>query len=506
MNLSFPRTLPGSAAISRIRGEFWLPALAFCLYGLILVHYSAPYAAGSDSSGYLNSARLLSQGNLSVPMRQVPGLNPETLSIYTYCPLGFNPRPDYATLVPSYSIGLPLLLAFVAQGVGWNLGPLLAMVLHALFGLWLVYRLGRELGLEPGWAWVGPLLLAASPLYIYMSLVVMSDVPATVWVTAAVLAAWKSRERPGLAALAGASLSLALLLRPTDLLAFIPMAIALGFSMRRWLLLAAGGLPGAIILGVVNHVAYGRFLTTGYGDLSTLFSARNVPMTMVHYAVWMPALFTPLVVIAVGLPALRPVRLRAVAVLAAWVFAFFAFYLFYDCTHESWWYLRFILPATPPLLVAALLVGRAAAERLRLTPRAWWLGLAVLLAVVSGSAWFRHFDLSFTRSNERCYPDSTAWMRSHLPANAVVASMQTSGALLYYTDFTFFRWDMVSPADFQRIATACAAAGRPLYASLYPFEIKDRGVFRDHLAGHWTRIAEFGNASIWCCDSIGAAR
>ena len=75
--------------------------------------------------------------------------------------------------------------------------------LHALFGLWLVYRLGREAGLEAGWAWLGALLLAASPLYIFMSLQVMSDVPALVWVTAAVLCAWKSRERTWLALLGG---------------------------------------------------------------------------------------------------------------------------------------------------------------------------------------------------------------------------------------------------------------------------------------------------------------
>jgi hypothetical protein len=83
--------------------------------------------------------------------------------------------------------------------------------------------------------------------------------------------------------------------------------------------------------------------------------------------------------------------------------------------------------------------------------------------------------------------------------------MQTSGALLYYTDFVFFRWDMVSPADFQRIAAACAADGRPLYASLYPFEISERDVFRSHLAGRWTQVASFGSASIWRCDSTGAA-
>ena len=506
MNLSFGHTRPGFAAISSVRWTSWVPVLAFSLYGLVLAHYSGAYAGGADSSGYLNNARLLSHGNLIVPTRCVPGLNPETLPGYTFIPLGFIPRPDHITMVPTYPMGLPLLLLVSAQCVGWNLAPMFTVVLHALFGLWLVYRLGREFGLEPGWAWMGPLLLAASPLYIFMSLPLMSDVPATAWVTAAVLCAWKSRERPGIAVLSGAALSLAVLVRPTDLLAFVPVVIALGFSIRRWLLLVAGGLPGAIFLGVVNHFAYGRLFTTGYGDISSLLSARNVPVTLVHYAIWVPSLFTPLVVLALGLPAVRNLERRAIAALAAWILVFFVFYLFYFCTHETWWYLRFILPAVPPLLVAALLVCRTVAGRLRLTPRAWWLALAVLVAIVFGSAWFRHFGLAHMRVDEGTYPVSAAWMRSHLPANAVVASMQTSGALFYYTDFTFFRWDMISPADFHQIAAACAAAGRPLYASLYPFEIEEQGAFQRHLVGRWTQIGRFGSASIWRYDPSGVAQ
>ena len=503
MNLSFSRPLPDGALIARVRWAFWLPVLAFSLYGLMVVRYSAACAAGSDSSGYLNNARLLGHGTLVIPMRQLPGLDPKTLPSYTSVPLGFIPQPDGLTMVPTYPMGLPLLLLLTAQVVGWDLTPPLTMAVQALLGLWLVYRLGRELGLERGWAWIGPLLLAASPLYVYMSLALMSDVPATVWVTAAVLLAWKSRAQPGFAALSGAAFSLAMLLRPTDLLTIVPVAIALGFSLRRWLLLAAGGLPGAAFLAVVNHATYGRLLTTGYGDISSLLSIRNVPVTLVHYASWLPALFTPLIVLAVGLPAVRSVPRRTAVMLASWILVVFLFYLFYEYTHQTWWYLRFILPAIPPSLVAALLVARSLVGRLRLVPRAWWLALAVLVAVVFGHAWFRRFGLARLHEGEASYPMSAAWMRSHLPPGAVVASMQTSGALLYYTDFVFFRWDMVSTADFQRIAAACAAAGRPLYALLYPFETRDPGAFQQHLNGHWTQIGEFHNASLWRCDSAG---
>jgi len=52
------------------------------------------------------------------------------------------------------------------------------MGIHALVGLWLIYALGRSVGLAAGWAWLGALLLAASPLYVYSSLQTLSDLPA----------------------------------------------------------------------------------------------------------------------------------------------------------------------------------------------------------------------------------------------------------------------------------------------------------------------------------------
>jgi hypothetical protein len=483
-----------------------LPVLAFALYGLMLAHYSAAYAGGSDSSGYLNNARLLDHGSLVEPMRQVPGLNPATLSPYAYVPLGFAPRADLINMVPTYPMGLPLLFMVVAHVVGWNLAPVTTIVLHALTGLWLVYLLGRESGLEPGWAWLGAMILAASPLYVSMSLEVMSDVPALTWVTAAVLCAWKSRDHAWLALVSGIVVSLAVLDRPTNLLAIVPVAIALGFSVRRWLMLLAGGIPGAIFLGAVNQSAYGHIFTTGYGGVGSLFSLGNAPATLLHYVKWLPALFTPLIVLCPGLPMLRRCRSPMSVLLAARALVFLGCYLLYFHTHETWWYLRFILPAVPPMLVAALLVARALANRWNLAPRVWWFAIAAVLVAISGILWFRHFDLAVIDPGERTYPENAQWLESHLPANAVVASMQTSGAIFYYTRFTLFRWDRISSAEFERIAAACAAAGRPVYASLYPFEIEEQGAFREHLTGHWSQIGKVRASSIWRYDEREAGR
>jgi len=146
------------AAWHCIRWSLWLPLIAFALYGLMLARYSAAYAGGVDSSGYLNDARLLDHGNLIAPMRQVPGMNAASLPRDLRSRV-LSPRADHVNMAPIYPMGLPLLIMAVAHSVGWNLAPTVTAVLHALFGLWLVYLLGREAGLEPGWAWIGTMVL-----------------------------------------------------------------------------------------------------------------------------------------------------------------------------------------------------------------------------------------------------------------------------------------------------------------------------------------------------------
>jgi hypothetical protein len=120
---------------------------------------------------------------------------------------------------------------------------------------------------------------------------------------------------------------------------------------------------------------------------------------------------------------------------------------------------------------------------------------------MNGVAWSRHLYAHEIGRSERVYPLTAAWVQENLPANAVVASMQTSGALFYYTDLALARWDMISAADFERIAGACAAAGRPVYAILFRFEIDELGAFRKNLPGRWTQIGAVRQVSIWRYDS-----
>jgi hypothetical protein len=478
------------------------PALGFLLYALLLAHYMGAYAGGSDQSGYLNEARLLAQGHVTIPMRLVPDPRPDSLPMYTHVPLGFIPNADHVTLTPTYPVGLPLLILAMAAIFGWDLAPALTMGAHALLGLWLVYRLAREAGLAPGWAWFGALLLAASPLYFFVSVQVMSDLPALVWVTAAVLCAWRSRERSWLAVPAGMALAIAVLVRPTNLLAIAPIAIALGPTPRRWLLLLLGGLPGALFLSFHNLAAYGHAITTGYGSVGFEFSAAYVPATLVYYVIWLPVLLTPIALLGLGLPASKRLWSRLSGLLAAWALIYPVLYLFYSHAHDDWWYLRFLLPAFPPIIVASLLVARRLVARFNLTARAWWLAPAALAVLIHGAAWSRHLHALTIGRTEGIYAETAAWMQAHLPANATVAAMETTGALFYYTDFTLVRWDMITPEDFRRIARACAAADRPVYAALYPYEIDEWHAFRDHLPGPWTQVGAVRQVTIWRLESL----
>lgn len=484
-----------------------LPALGFLLYALLLARHMGAYAGGSDSSGYLNNARLLAHGRVAIPQRLMPGLLPAALPSYTLVPLGFIPNADRVTMTPTYPVGLSVLVMAASGLVGWHLGPGLVMGSHALLGLWLVYRLARETGLEASWAWLAALLLAVSPLYLFMSLQLMSDMPALVWVTAAVLCAWESRARPRLALAAGAALAVAVLVRPSNVLAGVAVAMALGFAATRWLLLIAGGVPGAAFLALYNKAAYGKVFATGYVGLFSEFGRMYAPVTLLHCAVWLPVLLTPLVLLSLGLPLLWRRQPLWTALLGVWALVFLVPYLFYSHTHEAWWYLRFLLPAFPPLIVGALLVTRWLLAGFKTSLRVWWLAVAGVVVAVYGLVWSHHLSAWSSGRGEKVYPETAVWMRDHLPANAVVASMQTSGALLYYTEFTFFRWDMVGPAEFQRIATACAEAGRPLYAALFPFEVKDAPwqAFDGHLTGHWTQIGAVRDVSLWRYDPAVAS-
>jgi len=421
-------------------------------------------------------------------------------SAFLWVPLGFIPVDGGKGMVATYPTGLPLLIAATASLTGWDSAGELVLVVHSLAGVLLVYALGRRLGLSGGWAVLGAAIMAASPVYLMYSFVAMSDLPATTWVLLAVWLALRSHQRAVWALATGAALAMAVLIRPNNALAILPVGIALGVAPRRWLLLAAGGLPGAVFLCLHNRAAFGGAFASGYGAIGGMFEWRWVGGTLLHYLYWLPLLFTPVVLLGPAAAwTLRREPAKA-ALLGTWALAYLAFYSAYACTHETWWYLRFVLPAVPALVLAGLLVARAWTQR---WAQARWGGAVLALALVAvganGWAWNRHFYTLRAASGERAYETAAKWMRAQLPAESAIVAMQMSGSLMYYTDFIVARWDQCDDAGTgQRLLAAAAAGRRPVYAVLFPFEMEDALKLR--FLGRWVQVAEFSPVTVWRRD------
>ena len=264
---------------------------------------------------------------------------------------------------------------------------------------------------------------------------------------------------------------------------------------------------------------------------------------------------TPVVLLVPGLvwlarPASRAanvtqgVTLRAAATLGVWALAYLAFYSAYYNTHETWWYLRFLLPAAPALVVGGLIVARRIPARARdpllkalavagtfyavyhythetarhlrfvlpllavvgllvachiamkIKGRSWTaFAVATAFVLGNGAWWEKKFDVLNTGRMEQTYPRAMAWLNGHLPGNAVIAVMQTSGAALYYTPFVFVRWDELDPRTFPRIVAAARAERRPIFAVLYSFESAE--AFQGHIPGSWSRYGTVADITIW---------
>lgn len=475
-----------------------LVAIAFVAYGILLARHVEAYAGGSDSSGYLNHARLLAAGHLHLPVRAVPELEPQHLPVWTYTALGFRPAADGNGLVPTYPSGLPLLLAATASIVGWAHAGVFLLWLHGMAGVVLTYAAARVFRLSMAWALAAAVIVAASPLYLFFSVTLMSDVPATVWATGSVLLAWRSRTHRWPALGAGAVFAMGVLIRPTNVLMIVPLGILLGLSARRWLLFVCGGVPGAAFFFAHTHAAYGAFFTSGYGDAAQLQSLW-IKRTLSHCGQWLPILFTPLVVAFVGLPCLWKRDRRTVLTLGAWVLGFVAFYAAYEFTHQAWWFLRFLLPTAPALVIGSLLVLRTMAGERR---PVWAIRAAVAVAAIGAAAFEYHWTDKLAAldagKGERVYARTTDWLNDHLPRDAVLAVMQGSGAVVYGTNFEFIRWDWFQADTFPPVAQRLHNTQRPLYAVLFPFEIDELHAFTEHLShGHWTKIGQVEQVTIW---------
>ena len=252
---------------------------------------------GADSSGYLNAAKLLARGKLTDSVEPLTRFNLSQDYARVFIPLGFSPGIEPGTMVPSYPLGLPLHMAAAGLVGGWARAPYWVSPLAAALCLLLVYGIGRELGMSRPFAVAPSVCLAVFSTFVSYGLQPMSDVPATAWTLGAVLAALRTRRNRGEAYLCGAALGMAILVRPTNILAAIPVLLALPLERKIFLRVALGGLPFAAFLLTANQIANGNAFASGYGNMASGFSLGFFPARIRHYGYWLAALGTPLLVL-----------------------------------------------------------------------------------------------------------------------------------------------------------------------------------------------------------------
>jgi hypothetical protein len=138
---------------------------------------------------------------------------------------------------------------------------------------------------------------------------------------------------------------------------------------------------------------------------------------------------------------------------------------------NEWWYIRFLLPAVPVLLVFGVMAARWLAAWV--VPR-YDAAAVALLSVVLG-AWSlevareRHvFHLAALESRFRLTGEHAA--RS-LPENAVVLAAQVSGSVRYFGGRDTINWDALVPGSLQQTVTWLEAQRRPVYLALEDGEV-----------------------------------
>jgi hypothetical protein len=469
-------------------------AVAAAVLGL---RFGTFVASGADSYGYVSQADLWLKRTL-VLQQPFNGEAPWRWANWTLSPLGYRPGDRGGTMVPTYSPGLPMLMA-VFKAVGGERAIYFVVPLLGALAVWLTFRLGLAFG-DPHAALLAAFALLVSPAFLFQLMWPMSDVPVLAWwLLAAVLATGGSRAHAGLSGFAAAA---AILTRPNLAPLVIPIAAALVVlaperathasplphvtregawphvtreGAWRAAVFVLAMLPGPIAVAVINNYLYGSPLSSGYGSFSTIYAWRYVWANVVNYPLWLVQTQTPFILLALAAPVLlrragRAATRRLAFLGLAFALVVLLLYLWYT-PFDTWVYLRFLLPAYPMMLVvAAAAFGLLAPVEPRRRLAAF---ATVALALAVWGGWQGRAAFSVRKEEARYL--AAARFATALPENAVILANQHSGSLRYYAHRDTLRIEWLAPDVYAEALRYVRGQGHPVFAVL---DDAEREMFR----------------------------
>ena len=445
-------------------------------------------AGGSDAYGYVSQAEAWASGTFRFDEPLIRELEGRVLRD-ALVPLGYQAIGERGAIVPMYPPGLPMVMG-VFQRVGGRDAVFYVVPLLAGLAVWATYLMGARLaGKAVGLS--SATLLATSPSFLYqLTAAPMSDIAVTAWWALSLcLVLFDTR----LAVLgSGLAAGAAILTRPNLVpLAVIPAALLLWGAVRerpisrrailRGLLFVAGVAPGCLAIGALYAIWYGSPLMSGYGSLSALYDWRNLGPNLLRYPAWLVDSETPIVIAAFAAPWLvdRLAQVGGVGTGArrvAWswlcfAFAVFASYVFYEA-FNAWWYVRFLLPAFPPVLMLTSVTLVAATMRLPFTAR-----VLLPIAIVGIVSWhgvsYARDHHVFEAYSERKYAIVGDYVEQRLPDRAALLTKQHSGSVRYYSGRATVRFDLIPETSLDATLDELRRSGYHPYILLESWEVPE---------------------------------
>ena len=478
-----PQTTPAEVRQRRR----WTSAAAVLAIGAFLyfAYYRVRYIGGCDSSAYLIESWRLR--GLDVGLARDPSV-PQQGALVPLC------MAEHAGIVRSFfPPGFSLLLAGAGLiGLEFYLTPSLGALSGFVLFCLARSRVGAPLALATMMAWLG------TPLALWGSTQVMSDLPAATFLLGALFAAEQKKT-----ALSGLLLGGAMGLRPETVL-FLPALIVFLPSRAEGLRLALGLVAAGLGWLAFFLASFGSLDLPYAGNLAEL-NGENFGRQLTFLSGETARQHAPVVALALVAFVRSP---RICLPYLLWFAPFLVLHALWRVPYDAWWHVRFLLPALPALFLLAAL-GAASLDpsslgsiqskvirELRSTGKAWRsarlarqggpnarssqpssgisdalgtdivryaLGTVVLTAYVVWCFAFAPASIHRITDWDERYARESRRIAARLPDDALVGAGTYSAPLRYYGRVETFLW---CHADAPALIRWALAMGRPVYAVL----------------------------------------